>query len=178
MQIQTLQIMEKDRLLQTIDDNVVLLLRQSTSLINAALIHLINDDEIGVCRIQGVAGSVLHKADCAAVGCQAVCRIYISMLRESVEMLLDSSREIVCGAGLSLWQKCELDFLRHDLFETDCLDKESFGRTKDFLSHIIKSLIKTMDNDCRSYQYLRLLQNLRIAAICQNKIMLSNPHNL
>lgn len=178
MQRQTLQIMGKDRLLQTIDDNVVLLLRQSTSLINAALVHIINNDIGGVCRNQRMAGSMFHGADCAAVGCQAVCRIYISMLSESVEMLLDSSRGIVCGAGLSLWQKCELDFLRHDLFETDCLDKESFGRTKDFLSHIIKSLIKTMDNDCRSYQYLRLLQNLRIATVCQSKLMLSNPHNL
>ena len=170
--------MEKDRLLQTIDDNVVLLLRQSTSLINAALVHIINNDIGGVCRNQRVALSVLHKADCETADSTSGNKIYFTVLRESVEMLLDSSREIVCGAGLSLWQKCELDFLRHDLFETDCLDKESFGRTKDFLSHIIKSLIKTMDNDCRSYQYLRLLQNLRIAAICQNKIMLSNPHNL
>lgn len=148
------------------------------SLINAALMHLISDDERGVCRIQRVAGSVLHKADCATAGSTSGNKIYFTVLRECAEMILECSREIVCGAGLSLWQKCELDFLRHDLFETDCLDKESFGRTKDFLSHIIKSLIKTMDNDCRSYQYLRLLQNLRIAAICQNKIMLSNPHNL
>lgn len=177
MQRQTLQIMGKDRLLQTIDDNVVLLLRQTTSLINAALIHLISDDEIGVCRIQRVAGSVLHKADCATAGSTSGNKIYFTVLRECAEMILECSREIVCGAGLSLWQKCEIASLRHDLFDGNGLEVERLERTKDFLSHAIDFLTEAMDYNCRSYQYLRLLQNLRIATVCQSKLMLSNPHN-
>ena len=154
------------------------LLRQCVSILNETLRHLTDNNTNEVYRNRRIGLALIEKlrkehTGICPVNTGLTNKVYIESLMASAESVLEICRTIISSTGLPLWQRCELDILRHNTLEED-IDKLSENHA-DYIAYTIKEHLNNIDKKCPAadswpYQYLRLLQNLRIFIICRSKL--------
>lgn len=103
--------------------------------------------------------------------------MYLGFLFEATEMIMESCRDLAVASGLPLWVRCELDLLRkHTVGCDQDGDSPSGQALRGVVDDALKEHLSAMTEECwadnsREYRYLGLLQNLRTAVVCRNRIM-------
>lgn len=149
-------------------------LTQCLSIINESLLHVINNDSIGACRNCRTTHAFIRKIHKKPINEGAI-QFYYESLLDSTSAISDICKNIATTTCLSLWKELELDLLRVKINSLDKLNTNERNNIKILLTDTITEHYNDIIEDClddnsTSYQYLRLLQNLRIAIICSDVI--------
>lgn len=147
--------------------------KRCTAIIDASLSRLVAGDTSGVCRTRR-AGMAELKTLRRGSGNH---NMYLGFLFEATEMIMESCRDLAVASGLPLWVRCELDLLRKRTVGCDQDGDSPSGQAlRGVVDDVLKEHLSAMTEECwadnsREYRYLGLLQNLRTAAVCRNRIM-------
>lgn len=149
-------------------------LTQCLSIINESLLHVINNDSIGACRNCRATYAFIRKIHEKAINEGAMLFYYESLL-DSISAISDICKNIATTTCLPLWKELELDLLRLKINSLNELNTNERNDIKIVVTDTITEHYNDIIEDCwddnsTSYQYLRLLQNLRIAIICSDVI--------
>lgn len=146
--------------------------KRCTAIIDASLSRLVAGDTGGVCRTRRASMAELKTLRRGSENHN----MYLGFLFESTEMIMEYCRDLAVSSGLPLWVICELDLLRKCTVGIEPDGDLRSGPALHRVDDAVKEHLSAMTEECwtdssREYRYLGLLQNLRTAVVCRNKIM-------
>lgn len=169
----------------TTSKSAVEIMKQCIEFIDVSISLILTDDIVEACRNHKKASTYIKtiKYDTRSTytpsSQQATNNIYIETLAHNTETITEICRDIISNHGLPLWQRQEIDIIRHQI--SDILNRNSTQR-KELKQIVLQSIAEfcaemneeNWDDNNWAYLYLRLLQNINNAIICLDKLISLN----